>query len=398
MTFTDPDGLPVRNIFKDETDDPGPPDALNGRPAAAVEVIAPLPVGDRTIVLDDAREFYRLDKYGWYTAQVLVPMETFADYELDERGVPYSYLDDPGRQAYNPVASNTVRFEILAPVVEETGAIQVTVAHLKIGQDTRPRTTRSPMEGVPVRLIPQAAVPEDYQPINWKTYDEIWSWTTGAGAGACVTRYTNHLGVARFDGIPPDDYLVLGHYPLATDFKHLGRLVAADDPDWLTDQPIDMQLMVMEKFNGKKMPGKTTRLKGSLLLITEPEFVVWDGDRAHYPFVFESVGSWDVDTALSPSPGCVADHGKLATRVENGLETVQFTVTDIASRWEETGVSFKIKHKKKTEKIKSKVGIKLSKRLAKAKGVGPYGHADPPGPFKGGRKVKPDDKGKKKKK
>ena len=30
ITFTDPDGFPVRNKFKDETDEPGPPDALAG--------------------------------------------------------------------------------------------------------------------------------------------------------------------------------------------------------------------------------------------------------------------------------------------------------------------------------------------------------------------------------
>ena len=42
-------------------------------------------------------------------------METFSDYELDESGVLYSYLDDPGREAYNPVASNKVRFEIAPP-------------------------------------------------------------------------------------------------------------------------------------------------------------------------------------------------------------------------------------------------------------------------------------------
>ena len=41
ITFTDPDGLPVRNVFKDETDDPGPPDTLGGRPAAAVEADCP---------------------------------------------------------------------------------------------------------------------------------------------------------------------------------------------------------------------------------------------------------------------------------------------------------------------------------------------------------------------
>jgi len=398
ITFTDPDGLPVRNVFKDETDDPGPPDTLGGRPAATVELIAPLPVGDRTIVLDDAREFYRLDKYGWYTAQVLVPMETFSGYELDESGVLYSYLDDPGRQAYNPVSSNKVRFEIAPPEVVEEGSIIVKVSHLKIGQETRPRTTKTNLEDVPVRLIPQAAIPEDYHPINWKTYNQIWTWTTGPGAAATVTSYTSSKGLAGFDRVEQGDYLVLANYNGSQDFKHMGSLVLADDPDWLTDLPIEQHLMVMEKFNGKKVAGKTTRLKGSELLITEPEFVVWDSDQEPYPFVFESVGEWSVETAVAPPKGFVADNDALDADVANELEAVQFTITDVGARWDETEVRFKIKHKKKTHKIKSKVGVKLSKKLAKAKGFGQYGHTDPPGPFKGGKKVKDDGKDKKKKK
>jgi len=396
ITFADPDGLPVRNIFKDETDDPGPPDSFDGRPAAVVERIPPLPEGDRTIVLDDAREFYRLEKYGWYTAQVLVPMETFSAYLTDERGVLYSYLDEPGREAYNPVASNKVRFEIASPAAVETGSVVVKVSHLKIGQETRPKTTKTPLEGVPVRLIPQDAIPEDYHPINWKTYNQIWTWTTGPGAAATVTSYTSSKGLAGFDRVEQGDYLVLANYNGSQDFKHMGSLVLADDPDWLTDQPIENNLMVMEKLNGKKMPGKTTRRKGSFFLITEPEFVVWDSDQETYPFVFESVGEWDVETAVVPPEGFVPDHKALDAKVANEVETVQFTITDVGSRWEETEVRFKIKHKKKTEKLKSKVGVKLSKKLAKKKGLSVYGHTEPPGPFKGGKKVRDKDEEKSK--
>ena len=103
ITFTDPDGLPVRNTYKAETDEPGPPDFFGGRAAFEVETIPPLAsplpdgtlVGERVIVLEDAREFYILNKYGWYTAQVLVPMETFSEYMEGETGVLYSFLDDP---------------------------------------------------------------------------------------------------------------------------------------------------------------------------------------------------------------------------------------------------------------------------------------------------------------
>ena len=54
--------------------------------------------------------------------------------------------------------------------------------------------------------------------------------------------------------------------------------------------------------------------------------------------------------------------------------------------------------REKRTRSRAKVGVKLSKKLAKAKGFGQYGHTDPPGPFKGGKKVKDDGKDKKKKK
>ena len=109
----------------------------------------------------------------------------------------------------------------------------------------------------------------------------------------------------------------------------MGSMVTADYRDWLTDLPIEKHLMVMEKFNGKKVAGNTTRLKGSELLITEPEFVVWGSDQEQYPFVFESVGEWGVETSVAPPEGFVADNDALDADVANELEAVQFTITDV---------------------------------------------------------------------
>ena len=71
--------------------------------------------------------------------------------------------------------------------------------------------------------------------------------------------------------------------------------------------------------------------------------------------------------------GFVADHDALSTEVNNDLKSVQFTITDIGSDWVSTDVEHEITHKGKKEKIKSKVGVKLSKKLAKAKGMGRFG-------------------------
>ena len=53
-------------------------------------------------------------------------------------------------------------------------------------------------------------------------------------------------------------------------------------------------------------------------------------------------------------------------------------------------------YKGKSETIETKIDIKLSKKLQKEKGLGPYGHTKHPGPFKGGKKVGHEKQAKKK--
>ena len=55
---------------------------------------------------------------------------------------------------------------------------------------------------------------------------------------------------------------------------------------------------------------------------------------------------------------------------------VQFVITEKKGRWEETEVTYDIKHKGKTRIVKSKIGIKLSEKLAKQKGVSIFGEEE----------------------
>ena len=121
----------------------------------------------------------------------------------------------------------------------------------------------------------------------------------------------------------------------------------------------------------------------------------WDSTVETYPFVFETIGDWEVETTVEPPEGFEAAHKSLdAQVVVNEIEAVQFTITDVGSSWVETGVKYKIRHKKKTTTIESKIGIKMSKKLAKEKKKTIYGDTEAPGPFKGGRKVKDKDEDK----
>jgi hypothetical protein len=45
----------------------------------------------------------------------------------------------------------------------------------------------------------------------------------------------------------------------------------------------------------------------------------------------------------------------------------------VGSKWKDTEVTYELKHGKKKEKHRSKIGVKLTKELAKKKGVGMFG-------------------------
>lgn len=104
-------------------------------------------------------------------------------------------------------------------------------------------------------------------------------------------------------------------------------------------------------------------------MIIEPEYILWDNQTEMYPFVFESSGNWSVTTTVSPPEGFVADYDSLSEDVNTEVEVVQFHVTDIGSDWIPTEMAYEITHKGKKEKIKTKIGVAMSKELAKEKGL-----------------------------
>ena len=100
----------------------------------------------------------------------------------------------------------------------------------------------------------------------------------------------------------------------------------------------------------------------------------WDSTTEVYPFVFDSVGDWTVTTYVTPPEGFVADNESLSAEVVNETEAVQFTITDVGSKWIPTQTMFKLKHGKKKEiTFNSEVGIKLTPELAQQKGVSTWG-------------------------
>jgi len=380
ITFIDPDGLPVVRKFVGPADEPGPPYRINGRDAVLAEIIPP--DGDNSYVLGDARDYYVFTKRGWYTGQVLVPFDAFSEADIDESGNLVAYLDDPGLRSFNPLASNKIRFEIAPPEPEGRAAIHVDVRLIQVGKKDKSADAADGLVNAEVRLFKIADIPLSYYPINWKTYPVIWSYAT-----AFRSTLTDGSGLAKFSSLPQDDYLILAQHKLAADFKNLGAVVKSTDRGWLGDGPIIEYLTVIQKADGKKLPGKTTGFAGSQLLVTEPEYVEWDSEQQVYPFVFETADAWEVTTSLSPPAGFKVDKKSISEIISDQVKVVEFVVSGDGKEWKETKVKHKVKHKNKVSTVDGEIGIKLSKKFAKAKGLGIYGHSAAPGPFKGGKKI-----------
>jgi hypothetical protein len=200
---------------------------------------------------------------------------------------------------------------------------------------------------------------------SWQNYEQMWTscgqvgFGEVDGSGKCVLQ------------VPAGHYYIIGLYESDGEQIYCG----VNAGNCASGQTVTKYMQVIVKADKSKAPGKSKKLNGSELLIIEPEYVEWDGTEEYYPFIFESIGDWNVETSVAPPEGFVTDYDTLAEDVNNELEALQFTITDVGTKWNEpTEITHNIKHKKKKHKIKSKVHQKLKKKLAKEKGVDIYGN------------------------
>jgi hypothetical protein len=382
MTILDPDGLPVPLKYQTVAEaEPGPPYRVGDMNVALGEMLTA--GAERVIGIEDCRAYYTFPpKYGWYTAEVRVPLEVFPGFLPNMPAANLVNLGDPGKLVFNPLVSNKFRFEVRPPEPVVKNGIQVNVSRMQVSPGTKPVVQRKPLENAYVRLFREADIPQDFFPIGWKVYETIWS-----NVKPVASQLTNSAGNASFASVQRAAYLVLVECPVNSSQNYVGSSLAANDRGWTAAAPIQLALRLIQTPSGGN-PGKTTKLSGSQLLITQPEFVEWDGSAEAYAFVFESEGAWEISTSVAPPEGFSADYKSLDVAVNSEIKAVQFTITDVGSKWVETDVDFKVKHAGKTEKVTSKIGIKLSKELAKAKKKSFFGDTEAPGPFSGGRKVK----------
>ncbi len=163
------------------------------------------------------------------------------------------------------------------------------------------------------------------------------------------------------------------YYVAAIEPQHPGKYPGHDIG--LVDNsssPKMARLAFLRGPDGKTSPGKSSKKSGSELWIYEPQYVVWEGTEEYYPFVFESGQNWSVDVCLEPPEGYVpSDNEECLQQVIAGQpKAILFKLVEVGSVPDDVKVKMKITnpHGKKSI-VHSKVGIRLSQNLAKAKGV-----------------------------
>ena len=269
----------------------------------------------------------------------------------------------------NPAAAETcdgIDNNCNGVVDDDLASLQVTANLHTVGSGSHPGSNKEPLVGLPVGIYDKSESSCSRTVcggISWQNYACIYQGCSPIQPEMS----TDPNGIVTFQ-LPPGDYLVIGGD--GTD-KHLG--VSASD--LACTDPMQKHLQRLQTANGKQHPGKTSRRTGSELLVIEPEFMEWSGQDELYPIVLESLGDWNVTTSVEPPEGFVADHASLSEDVDNEIEAIQFTITDVGSDWIPTQLKHVVQHGGRREIVLSRVGVKLTPELAHQRGLDVHGHA-----------------------
>jgi VCBS repeat-containing protein len=183
------------------------------------------------------------------------------------------------------------------------------------------------MTDVNGRATPTSSVAD---PNGWAIYLDVTS-ATAVGAGApAITLGTTQMAVANTECAPQKQFTII----LVTD----GTATTA-------------------------MTQRQQRITGSVLDITYPEEVEWDGTEFLYPFIFTSDSDWEVDVCANVPEGYrVVGNPCVQLFVMNETKVIFFDVQEIGSPEPHLAVRGHVKHKGRTQPLNLDVKGKRKKR------------------------------------
>ncbi|HEY3243003.1 MAG TPA: hypothetical protein VGM03_06585 [Phycisphaerae bacterium] len=348
---------------------------MGGETALAISAVGPTPPAG--FQLGDPPTFYDISTTASYTGTIEVCINyanaSFTDetalrlfhFENDAWADVTSSLNTSAHVICGQVSSLSP-FVIAEPVPPCAG-IEIHAARHTVGSGSNPSSSKAPLVGITVGVYDAStgscARQQDQQGdgISWQEYAAIVANCTPVQIGI-----TDAEGVATI-AVPAGDYVVISHFDSDSDGS-LDQYIGVSAGDLQCGQVIKKHLQLLVDAQGNKKPGKTTRLTGSELLIIEPEYIIWDNTMQLYPFVFETIGDWSITTSVTPPEGFVADYPQLSADVNNELEAVQFTITEIGSDPSPTQTLFAVTHNGQQRTVASKVDIRLTPEYASARG------------------------------
>ena len=377
LTITDPDGLVINSYLLKDTPLPDPPPPSVKEISGKLEQVEPIERIPAAWALENiipnAHDYYKLTKPGKYSVKAQIPHRRFPKSAI----IPPDYAK-LGSQDWQAALESIPAFFTILPQGTASGNLNVRVEKHTVGSGNKPGSTKEPISGMPVKVFDMSdgcvsSFGSQQYGFSWHNYDSIWSTCAPVVFG--ITAGDNEAvpkGTVRFS-LAPGDYILIGQYDPDTNITGDEILMGVSAGGLDPGETMNKYLQLIVKADGKKVPAKYTVITGSELMIIEPEYIEWDGTQELYPFVFQSIGDWGVTTSVAPPEGFVADRSSLSTEVISEIRALQFIITDIGSKWEHTKVEHKIKHKGKSQTIKSNIGIKLSEKLSKQKGIDIFG-------------------------
>jgi hypothetical protein len=266
----------------------------------------------------------------------------------------------------NIICASVTSLSPFAIFESEPGMISASVlvrsALHTVGTGTKPGSTKSPL-GLTFKIYDKALVGSP----DPKNFGTIYSSNTGlvsnvSISGPNIVMFGGGL-VNEYSILVPSNasYLVIGKAIVGTTAIYLG----SPSDNLATGSLTQKYLQAIQNNSGKILPANTTAVPGSLLLITEPDYLEFTSDLEYLPIVYESIeGDWDISTKVDPPEGFVSVPGALATEVtDSAINTLQFTIKDIGSDWTFSKITHRLRHKGKTIIVKSQTAmINLQRR------------------------------------